>query len=121
MMKDDSFTDLFVHYINRYQSKARFRGVYASLFNGIVKYLSSCLLNEEESIKKCLKILAAKWSYIPEEKDLTCLQRFISIDFKNPQIREMTLYVLLNLFPMNESARRMFDDVLNINDLTVRI
>lgn len=111
LINDYSLADLFVYYINKKFSKARFYGSYSSLFESVVNYLNVTELSDVKQITICLKILSANWTRVPAGMDISCIERFL-LESGTQEIRELSLLVILNFFPTNDSARNTFESFI---------
>ncbi|CAH1393277.1 unnamed protein product [Nezara viridula] len=115
---ENDVVDTFVHLINKKSKKAKFTGNYCTLFNGITESLRNLLqnisLNKADSettyVIICLKILGAKWKNLPPGKDISFVEALLY--HSNPEIKKLSLYATLNLYPINDTAKNMFENFL---------
>lgn len=116
LFRENDVVDTFVHLINKKSKKAKFSGNYSKLFNGITESLRNLLQSgskeciDTASIIICLKILGAKWKNLPPGKDISFIE--VLLHHSNAEIKKMALYATLNLYPINDVAKNIFDNFL---------
>ncbi|XP_066900760.1 uncharacterized protein [Halyomorpha halys] len=115
--KENDVVDIFIHLISKIK-KAKFSRNYSTLFNGITEFLRNLIqhvnLNEAcsdtTSVIICLKLLSAKWKNLPPGKDISFIE--VLLYHSNAEIRIMSLYAVLNLYPLNDMAKNIFENFL---------